>query len=146
MRRKYEMNDLSLTVVGSWWQECVLGLIEPTEFRLVEKLSGLAAARALAWPMDGYNDRWHAPAAGLLDLQVRQDVRRQGLAKFLVTQLLRNLKERYVGIVEVQIPETNQAALDLFRGLGLEQVDIGRVYRRDLAPGSASVEVSPSAP
>jgi ribosomal protein S18 acetylase RimI-like enzyme len=51
---------------------------------------------------------------------------------FLVTQLLRNLKERYGGIVEVQIPETNQAALDLFRGLGLEQVDIGRVYRRNL--------------
>jgi ribosomal protein S18 acetylase RimI-like enzyme len=132
VRRKYEVVDLSLTAVGSWWQECVLGLIEPTEFRLVEKLTGLAAARILAWPMEGYNDRWNVPAAGLLDLQVRQDVRRQGLAKFLVMQMLRNLKERYVGIVEVQIPETNQAALGLFRGLSLEQIDIGRVYRREL--------------
>jgi ribosomal protein S18 acetylase RimI-like enzyme len=132
VRRKYEVVDLSLTAVGTWWQECVFGLIEPTEFRLVEKLTGLAAARALAWSMDGYNDRWNAPAAGLLELQVRQDVRGQGLAKFLVTQLLRNLKDRYIGVVEVQVPETNQAALGLFRGLGLEQVDVGRVYRRDL--------------
>jgi ribosomal protein S18 acetylase RimI-like enzyme len=132
VRRKYEMIDLSLTAVGSWWQECVLGLIEPTEFRLVEKLTGLPAARALAWSMDGYNDRWNAPAAGILDLQVRQDLRRQGLAKFLVMQLLRNLKERFIGIVEVHIPEANQAALGLFRALGMEQVDIGRVYRREL--------------
>ena len=136
VRRKYEMVDLSLTAVGSWWQECVLGLIEPTEFRLIEKLTGKAAARALAWSMDGYNDRWNVPAAGILDIQVRQDARRQGLAKFLMTQLLRNLKDRYVGIVEVQIPETNQAALGLFRGLGMEQADIGRVYRRDLTDGS----------
>ena len=132
IRRKYEVVDLSLTAVGSWWQECVLGLIEPTEYRLVEKLTGQAAARALVWPMEGYQDRWNAPASGVLDLQVRHDVRRQGLGKFLVSQLLRHLKDQYMGIVEVHVPETNQAAVALFRGLGMEQVDIGRTYRRDL--------------
>jgi ribosomal protein S18 acetylase RimI-like enzyme len=43
---------------------------------------------------------------------------------------MRNLQEQYFGIVEVQVPETNQPALALFRALEFEQVDVGRTYRR----------------
>jgi len=72
--------------------------------------------------------------AGILDLQVRPDVRRRGLARFLFTQMLRYLQEQYFRLIEIQVPDTNQAALDLIRGLGFTQVDVGRTFRRPANP------------
>jgi ribosomal protein S18 acetylase RimI-like enzyme len=46
--------------------------------------------------------------------------------------VLRRLQDEYFGMVEVQTPERNPAALALFRALGFEHVDTGRVFRRDL--------------
>src|SRR5205823_6046819 len=82
--------------------------LEPIEFRLEDKTSGLTAARALVWEMEGYGWRWNQPAAGVLEIQVRPELRRLGLAKFLLAQLLRYLQDQYFGIVEVQSSERNQ--------------------------------------
>ncbi|HEX4591118.1 MAG TPA: GNAT family N-acetyltransferase, partial [Gemmataceae bacterium] len=125
-RRRFDIRLMPQMSIGSWWQECVYGLLEPVEFRLEDKQSGMPAARALLWEMEGYSWRWGCPSAGLLDVQVRSDLRRQGLAKYLLTQILRRLQEEYFGIVEVQAPEPNAAALSLLRSLGFEQADAGR--------------------
>lgn len=132
IRRRYDAQLLPRPAVGTWWSECVLGLIEPVEFRVEDKSSGAAVARAAAWEMEGYSLRWNLPAVGLLDLHVRADLRRQGLAKFLLTQVVRALQEQYFGILEVQIPESNQPTVALFRQLDFERVDVGRLYRREL--------------
>lgn len=132
IRRRYDAQLVPRTSIGTWWSECVLGLIEPVEFRLEEKLSGSVVARALAWEMEGYSLRWNLPAVGLLNLHVRADLRRQGLAKFLLTQVVRNLQEQYFGILEVQLPEQNQPGIELFRQFDFEQVDVGRSYRRNV--------------
>ena len=131
-RRRFDIRLMPQMSIGSWWQECVYGLLEPVEFRLEEKGSGMPAARALLWEMEGHSGRWGCPSAGLLETQVRSDLRRQGLAKFLLTQILRRLQEEYFGIAEVQIPEQSETALALVRSLGFEQVDTGRVYIKDL--------------
>lgn len=131
LRRRYELQVNPRMALGSWWQECVLGSLEPIEFRLEDKLTGLAVARALVWEMEGYSGRWNQPAAGILEIQVRPELRRLGLAKFLLAQLLRYLQDQYFGIAEVQSPDRNQPAVALFRTLGFEQVDVGRVYRKD---------------
>ena len=68
---------------------------------------------------------------GIVNLVTRDDVRRQGLAKFLMVNLLRYLQEQYFGLVEVQSIERNQPAVKLFQSLGFEQVDFGRVYKRE---------------
>jgi ribosomal protein S18 acetylase RimI-like enzyme len=81
--------------------------------------------------MEGYSWRWGLPSAGVLDIQVRADLRRQGLARFLLTHVLRKLQDDYFGIVEVQASDTDEAALGLFGALGFERVDAGRVYRKD---------------
>src|SRR5262249_54684369 len=128
--RGYEVRLWAGTALGSWWKECELGLVEPVEFRLEDKLTGLPAARALVWEMEGYSWRWNYPAAGVLDVQVRPDLRRQGLARFLLSQLLRYLQDQYFGIVEVQTDDRHQAAVRLYRGRGVEQVDGGRTYRK----------------
>lgn len=131
-RRRFELKVMPRSTLGTWWQECAVGLTEFVEFRLEDKLSGLPAARALAWEMEGFSGRWNAPAVGMLELLVRQDLRRQGLAKFLVSQVMRNLQEQFYGILEAQVPELNAPTVALFRTLGFMQADVGRVYRRDL--------------
>jgi ribosomal protein S18 acetylase RimI-like enzyme len=129
LRRKYSMRVLPRVSIGTWWQECVLGTLEPLEFRLEEAVSNRVVARAEAWEMEGFSWRWGIPAAGITMLQVREDLRRQGIAKFLMAQILRYLQEQYFGIVEIQSMERNQPAVKLIKSCGFEQVDFGRMYK-----------------
>ena len=69
-----------------------------------------------------------APPAGVLDVQVRNDLRRQGLGKFLLAQLLRHLQEQYFAVAEVQVPDGEETAAKIFRSLGFVQVDVGISY------------------
>ena len=128
LRRKFEAQALPQARLGSWFRECVLGPLEPFEFRLDDKATGQTAARALFWEMTDYGWRWGAPPAGVLDVQVRNDLRRQGLGKFLLAQLLRHLQEQYFAVAEVQVPEGEETAAQLFRALGFVQVDAGVSY------------------
>jgi ribosomal protein S18 acetylase RimI-like enzyme len=128
LRRKYEPQALPQARLGSWFRECVLGPLEPSEFRLDDRATGQTAARALFWEMTDYGWRWGAPPAGVLDVQVRNDLRRQGLGKFLLAQLLRHLQEQYFAVAEVQVPDEEETAAKLFRSLGFVQVDVGVSY------------------
>jgi ribosomal protein S18 acetylase RimI-like enzyme len=135
LRRRYDTQLVAQPESGSWWQSCVLGSFESVEFRLVDKLSGIPVARALVWETS--SSRQPCPlSAGILDVQVRSDFRRQGLGKLLVNQLVRYIQENAFKLAEVQVPEANQPALNLFRGLGFEQVDIGRTYGRPEPPAA----------
>ena len=80
--------------------------------------------------MLGFCQRWGVPAVGLLDLSVREDLRRQGLAKFVLVHLLRHVQEQFFSLVEVQANERNEAVIGMCRRLGFEQVDQGRAYRK----------------
>jgi len=129
LRRRYDVQLVPQPEIGSWWQECVMGVFDPVEFRLVDKLSTIPAARTLVWEMSAGRQPGNS-AAGVLDVQVRPDVRRQGLARFLVNQMLRYVQDQHFRSAEVHVPELNQPALALFKGLGFEQIDIGRNYRK----------------
>jgi ribosomal protein S18 acetylase RimI-like enzyme len=114
----------------SWWQECVFGLVEPLEFLLEEKPAGKFAGRVLAWEMEGFSLRWSQPSVGLCRLEVREDLRRQGVGRFFLSQVLRYVQEQFFEVAEIHVPETNEPAVKLCRGLGFEQVDVGRQYQR----------------
>src|SRR4051794_19102605 len=90
-RRKFDGPLVPQPEISSWWQDCVIGHVEPVEFRLTDKLSGIPAARVLAWEMSSVRQP-SPPAAGILDVQVRPDLRRQGLARFLIGQMLRYIQ------------------------------------------------------
>lgn len=115
---------------ATWWQECVLGPIELYEFRLQDKLTGRNAARALLWEMETYVPRWNEHAVGIIELVVPEEMRRQGLAKFLMLQMLHYLRDQFFNFVEIQARADNTAGIDLLRGLGFEQVDTGHIYRK----------------
>jgi ribosomal protein S18 acetylase RimI-like enzyme len=116
----------------TWWQECILGPVELHEYRLQDKLTGRTAARALLWEMETYTQRWNEHAIGITDIVVPAEMRRQGLAKFLMAYLLRYLQDQFFSIVEMQVHAENIAGIDLVRRLGFEHVDTGHIYRKTL--------------
>src|SRR5262249_42211212 len=129
-RLRFDLQASTGKTIGPWWQECIFGTVEPLAFSLLEKSSGKVSARALIWEMEGFSWRWNKTAAGILDLEVRADLRRQGLAKYLLSNVLRYLQEQYFELAELQVIEPNEACVKLCRGLGFEQVDLGRCYQR----------------
>lgn len=136
LRRRYETQILRAAAVPSWWHECVWGTLDPVEFRLVDKLANnFPAARAVVWELEGYGWRWGFPSAGILNIEVRDDLRRQGLAKLLISQVLRFLQDQFFGICEVQAPADRPELVALCRAAGLEQVDVGTTYTKPVPEG-----------
>ncbi|HWG43828.1 MAG TPA: GNAT family N-acetyltransferase [Gemmataceae bacterium] len=114
----------------TWWQECVLGPVELHEYRLQDKLTSRTAARALMWEMETYTTRWDEHAIGITDIVVPDELRRQGLAKFLIAQILRYLQDQFFSLVEIQARADSIAAVNMLRSLGFNQVDTGHLYRK----------------
>jgi ribosomal protein S18 acetylase RimI-like enzyme len=115
----------------TWWQECVFGPLELHDYRLTDKRTGKWVARASLWEMETYSPAWNEHAVGLAELEVVEDQRRKGLARFLLAQILRHVQEQFFTVAEIQAAETNIAAINLVRGLGFTQVDRGRRFRRE---------------
>ncbi len=129
-RTQYEVHAGALPV-QSWWQECVLGPLEAVEFRLVDRTkTSVALARAVLWEMETFRPRWDDHAVGVLSVEVQPELRRRGLAKFLLAQILRHLQEQYFSLVEVQVAEGDAAGLALAGQLGFQPVDAGRCWMR----------------
>lgn len=130
LRKRYDVQLLKAAVVGSWFQECVWSTLDPAEFRAVDKLTGMPAARATAWELEGFGWKWNYPSAGIIDVQVRPDLRRQGLAKMLVTHILRTLQDQFFGIGELMVSADDPSAVGLCTSVGFEQIDAGYAYRK----------------
>jgi ribosomal protein S18 acetylase RimI-like enzyme len=140
LRRRYQLRVISQTGPGNWWQECSIGLQEMLEIRLEEVDSGIPVGNVEVWEMEGFKWRWGMPAAGILNLVVQDNLRCQGVGKFLLTSLLRYLQEQFFGLVEVQVMERNQPAIKTFLSIGFEQVDTGHVYKKVISSTSAVFE------
>lgn len=130
LRRWCEVRIMPRASAGTWWQECVLGPVETAEFRVDEKGTGKMMAWASVWEMDGYSWKWNQPSVGVLHIEVRQDLRRQGLAKFLMSQLLRYLQEQFFAVAELHLSPDDAASLKLCQSLGFQQVDQGSRYQK----------------
>jgi ribosomal protein S18 acetylase RimI-like enzyme len=131
LRQRYELEvEAAPARVSTWWECCVLGLLEPLLFTLHDRQTGTAAATALAYELEGFTYRWGQAAVGVTAFQVRPELRRQGLGKLLLFHILRYVQDQCFEVVETQAPEDNPAAQKLCQALGFTQVDTGRVYQR----------------
>jgi GNAT superfamily N-acetyltransferase len=130
-RQRYEIQVRPLPVT-TWWQECVLGPIGEMmyEYLLMDKASATVAARVVLWEMETFRPRWEDHAVGAVGLEVRPELRRQGLGKFLMGRVLHHLQEQYYTLVEVQYAQGNAAAAALADLLGFTTVDAGRRFMR----------------
>lgn len=130
-RQQYELAAGVPRSYHSWWQECVLNPLEPIEFYLKDKATGTRVAGALVWEMPSLSGRGAQPAVGIVDLEVNESKRRLGLGKFFLALIVRTLQDQYFETAEIQVDLGNTAAVNLCRGLGFEQVDVGRVYKKE---------------
>jgi ribosomal protein S18 acetylase RimI-like enzyme len=129
-RTQFEVHAGPLPV-QTWCRESVLGPLEAVEFRLVDRTRGGATvARTVLWEMETFRPRWDDHAVGVLSVEVQPDLRRRGLAKFLLTQILRHLQEQYFSLVEMQVLEGDAAGRGLAGQLGFQPVDAGRCLVR----------------
>ncbi|HJZ59490.1 MAG TPA: GNAT family N-acetyltransferase, partial [Gemmataceae bacterium] len=58
-------------------------------------------------------------------------LRRQGLAKLLISQILRFLQDQFFGICEVQAPSDRPDVVALCKASTMEQVDLGTTYLKN---------------
>jgi ribosomal protein S18 acetylase RimI-like enzyme len=116
---------------ATWWQECVTGPLELHEFSLQDRASGQKAARVVVWEMETFSRHPGVHSVGVVALDVVPERRRQGLAKFLLAQLLRHLVDQFFSLIEAHTAADDEAAMNLLRGLGFAQVDTGHQYRRE---------------
>ena len=72
-----------------------------------------------------YHDLSHGALAGeLLGLVVREDLRRQGIGRQLLREVMRLAKQRGVGELHINTEQDNDAAKGLHAGLGAEVVGV----------------------
>lgn len=116
--------------LDGYWAECVLGFIEPVQLVVEDQRQGTVMAQALVWDMEGYATRFGGQSVGILRFEVDPVHRRQGIGKYLLSHLLKQLRDQYFQVVEVHLADSNTPARDFLNSLDFEHVDTGRVFRK----------------
>ncbi len=114
----------------SWWRESVLGPVEVFEYDLRDKKSESVVARLLLWDMELFAQTWQKSCVGLLDIQVEPNVRRRGLGRYLLAQVLRHLRDQTFNLFEARIDLDNGPGITFFQNLGFDCVETGATYER----------------
>jgi ribosomal protein S18 acetylase RimI-like enzyme len=135
LRRRYDIQMVRPTVSQNWWEECQWGVLEPTEFRVIDRMTGSPAGRLVNWDLEGFSSGWNKPATGIFDVEIRAHLRRQGLAKFLLASVLKLLQEQFYAVAELQVWGDDPAGAGICRALGFEHIDTGYRYRKFDAAG-----------
>lgn len=121
-----------------WWEACVWGTQQRDRFQLLAKPSGEVVATASFWDVQPLSACWGICTAGLFDLYVALEWRRQGCASFLLGEAFRLLRRRGVATIEAQCMSTNEQALAFYQSLGFIEVDRGYVFRKSTSMQNTS--------
>lgn len=113
---------------SSWWEAVMFEPFERTRCFIVPRDGGAPSASVQFWNMETMTATLGVQAVGIVGLEVNNPRRRQGLAKFLLGEALRQLHAHGVTLAEVHVAESNEPALNLFRSLGFNQVDGSTLY------------------
>jgi GNAT superfamily N-acetyltransferase len=132
IRLQYDIVGAPLPA-DTWWRESVLGPIEVFEYDLRDKKSEEIVASLLLWDMELFGQTWKQSCVGLLDLQVEPSVRRRGLGRYLLSQVLRHLRDQTFGLFEARIDLDNAPGIAFFESLGFVRVETGTTYQRDVS-------------
>ena len=131
IRQQYDIVGTPMTA-ESWWRESVLGPVEVFEYVLHDKKSEQTAARLFLWDMDLFAQSWQRSCVGLLDIQVSPDARRRGLGRYLLSQVLRHLRDQTYHLFEARIDLDNAPGVELFESFGFKRVETGTTYQRGI--------------
>lgn len=133
LRRRYQINAVANPLEKSWWECCTLGVAERDRFSVYDKANQNVCGSVQFWDMQPLASGFGVVARGMRDLNVSEEMRRCGIATFLVGESLRQLMQQGVGLVEAQTRESDQPAIGVFRKLGFEEVGKGLLMSKAIA-------------
>jgi ribosomal protein S18 acetylase RimI-like enzyme len=131
IRRQFTVETIVDPPTTTWWEAVIFEPFDRTRCLLVPKDGGPALASVNFWNMETMIGTLGVHAVGIVGLEVAPNQRRQGLAKFLLGEALRQLHAQHVALAEVHVAEENATALTLFGSLGFNQVDSSILYCKD---------------
>ena len=133
LRRRYQINAVTNPLEKSWLESCTLGMAERDRFSVYDKTNQNVCGSVQFWDMQPLASGYGVVARGMHDLNVSEEMRRCGIATFLVGESLRHLMQQGVGLVEAQTRESDQPAIGVFRKLGFEEVGKGLLMSKPIA-------------
>lgn len=125
LRRQYQVSSLVDPRPSTWWEHCTYGLAETFGFQLSERGSDNAIGQVMFWEIHPLSSEWGVRTIGMCDLWIRPELRRQGLARFLVGQALTQLTNQGIARCEVQLRESDAAMMALVQSLEFSQISAG---------------------
>lgn len=131
LRRCSNIQAILDPLAANWWEACAWSGLDQTRYELRLRDADAVVARASAWALEPLSSGWGVRAAGIIALDVDESVRRQGIATYLMGDIMRQLAAQGVGLVQVQTMQANQPALKLYEKLGFKLVNQGAVYRKE---------------
>jgi len=134
IRRSHNVETIVDPPPADWWEACTRGQTDRTRFVLLPRRGDQTFGSVTFWNLEPLSTGWGVHASGLVQLEIDEQLRRQGLGAFLIGEALRQLAAEGVTLIETQTPQDNTAALCFFQKLGFKQVDEGLVLRKDVSP------------
>ena len=131
IRRAHQVEITSEPPAANWWEANMRANLDCGRFHLLTKGASRQCGRCAFWDMSGLVSPGDDYSVGLLGLEIDPDLRRGGLATFLLNEALAHLHSQRVKHVEVQVQRDNAAAVGLVRKLGFQQVDEGVLYVKE---------------
>ncbi len=131
-RRKFRVEFDTALPTRSWWEACTSPPTDVTRFVIFPADGGPPCGSVTFWIIEPLSTSRGKLTAGLTNLHIHGDQKRQGLATFLNSEAMRQLQMNGIDTVEVQTMQSNQAAISLYEKLGFTQVDQGLVMRKEL--------------
>jgi GNAT superfamily N-acetyltransferase len=118
-------------ITKTWWNTSVYGSLERIKFFLRRRRQDKVLATVMFWDIEPLATSWGLRAAGLYDLWVDDEHRRQGYGTYLLSEAFKELHKRGISMIEAQTMLTNSTALEFYKNLGFAPIDHGLVYRRE---------------
>jgi GNAT superfamily N-acetyltransferase len=131
LRREMVVREEFSPPAKTWWNACTMGDFDQLHYLLEPAGGGAAVADVWFWNIEPLSTAWGVTTAGLYDLHVAAERRRQGVATFLLGEALSRMASRGMVRVEAQTMQSNTPALALYTKFGFEQIDEGTVYRKE---------------
>ena len=119
IRRKYKINTVNDSTPQTWWDSCILGTSQTERLSIYNKVDQTVCGDVSLWDMEPLY-AGVARARGIFGLNVPEELRRSGIATFLLGEALKHAMQSGVELVEAHTLESETAAGGVFQKLGFE--------------------------
>ncbi len=114
----------------TWWEAATTTGIALRRYEIRTGTQDELLGSASFWDMQPLAGAWGVQAAGLVDVAIEGERRRQGLAHYLLAEAMHDLGQEGITLMETHAAATNLAAMKLFDKLGFEVAEYGTLFRR----------------